>query len=155
MRLAEKKKTIELLEKLRVYNKKSAYIYDIAIGREQRLILRGFYQRLYRQKLKFLREIEEMIDQLKMEISPIKDPRLLSFYKRKKCEFSKNYLKYKLKLRYADIQKRESKAYKKYEKYLSKTSHACVRELFLDHKYYIMENLQEMNKTGVMKFPVA
>ncbi|MUP42002.1 hypothetical protein [Christiangramia aestuarii] len=130
-------------------------MYKIAIGKEHRLMLKDFYQRLYQQKLRFLQEIEEMIEQLKKEISPLKDPRLLSFYKRKKCEFSKNYLKYKLRLRYADIQKREMKAHRKYEKYLSKTSHACVRELFLDHKYYIRENLQEMNSSGVMKFPVA
>lgn len=155
MRLLEKKRTIELLEKLRIYTKKSAYIYEIALEKEKRLILKNFYLRLYRQKLKFLEEIEAKIEQLKKEISPIKDPRLLSFYKRKKCELSHNYLKYKLKLRYADVQKREFKSFKKYGKYLSKTSHAGVRELFLDHKHGIKENLSEMSNTGVMKFPIA
>ena len=125
------------------------------MDRERRLILRKFYQRLYHQKLKFLKEIEEKIEQLKKEISPIQDPKLLSFYRRKKCELSKHYLKYKLRHRYADIQKREKKAFNKYQKYLSKTSHACVRETFLEHKHRIKENLQEMNTMGVLKFPVA
>ena len=155
MRTAEKKKTIKLLEKLRVFNKKSAYIYRINMEKEKRLILQNFYLRLYKQKLAFLEEIEEAIEQLKREISPIMDPKLLSFYKRKKCQLAKNYLKYKTHLRYADIQEREFKSFKKYQKYLSKTSHASVRELFLDHKYKIKEKLKEMNLSGVIKFPIA
>lgn len=155
MRLAEKKKTIALLEKLRIYNKKSAYIYRIAMGREKRLILKNFYFKLYRQKLNFLEDIEEKIEQIKREISPIQDAKILSFYKRKKCELSNSYLKYKLQLRYADVQKRELKAFKKYQKYLSKTSHSLVRELFLDHRHNVKNNLNEMNVTGFMKFPIA
>lgn len=155
MRLGEKKRTVELLEKLRIYNKKSSYIYKIAMRRENRLILKNFYYRLYKQKLDFLEDIEKKIEQLKKEISPIKDARLLSFYRRKKCELSKNYLKYKFKLRYADLESRERKAFKKYSKYLSKTSHAQVRELFMDHKHYIKENLKEINIAGVNKFPIA
>lgn len=155
MRTAEKKNTIELLEKLRVFNKKSAYIYKINLENEKRLILRNFYLRLYRQKLAFLDEIEETIEQLKREISPVLDPKLLSFYKRKKCQLAKNYLKYKTRLRYADIQERELKSFRKYQKYLSKISHAHAREIFLDHKYKIKENLREMNVSGVMKFPIA
>jgi len=155
MRTAEKKNTIGLLEKLRVFNKKSAYIYKINLENEKRLILRNFYLRLYRQKLAFLDEIEETIEQLKREISPVLDPKLLSFYKRKKCQLAKNYLKYKTRLRYADIQERELKSFRKYQKYLSKISHAHAREIFLDHKYKIKENLREMNVSGVMKFPIA
>ena len=155
MRTIEKKKTIKLLEKLRVFNKKSAYIYKINMEKEKRLILRNFYLKLYKQKLAFLEEIEKAIEQLKKEISPIMDPKLLSFYKRKKCELAKNYLKYKTQLRYADIQQRELKSFKRYQKYLSKTSHASVRALFLDHKYKIKEKLNEMNLSGVMKFPIA
>ena len=155
MRTAEKKNTIELLEKLRVFNKKSAYIYKINLENEKRLILRNFYLRLYKQKLAFLDEIEETIEQLKREISPVLDPKLLSFYKRKKCQLAKNYLKYKTRLRYADIQERELKSFRKYQKYLSKISHAHAREIFLDHKYKIKENLREMNVSGVMKFPIA
>ena len=155
MRISDKKKTIELLEKLRVFNKKSAYIYRIALGNEQRLMLKNFYYRLYHQKTTFQEEIEQHIEQLKKEISPIEDPKLLSFYKRKKCELSKHYLKYKMHHRYADIQDRELKSYRKYKKYLSKTSHAGVRELFLKHKHTLKENLSEMEQTGVMKFPIA
>lgn len=155
MRTVEKKRTIELLEKLRVFNKKSAYIYKVSLEREKRLALASLYNRLYEQKITFLEEIERAIEQLKREISPIKDPKLLSFYKRKKCILSKNYLKYKMSLRFADMQERELKGFNKYQKYLSKTSHACVRELFLDHKHKIKENLNEMNVSSMMKFPIA
>ncbi|TRO64118.1 hypothetical protein [Christiangramia sabulilitoris] len=155
MRTVEKKRTIELLEKLRVFNKKSAYIYKITMEREKRLLLKNMYYKLYEQKVKFLEEIEDTIEQLKKEISPLKDPKLLSFYQRRKCILGKNYLKYKLRLRFADIQKRELKGFEKYQKYLSKTSHACVRELFLDHKHKIKENLNQMQVSSVMKFPIA
>ncbi len=155
MRTSEKKRTIELLEKLRVFNIKSAYRYKIAMSNEKRLMLKNFYHRLYQQKVNFLKEIDEKIEQLKREISPIKDPRLLSFYKRKKCQLSKHYLKYKMKQKFADFQRRELKCYQKYSKYLSKTSHSSVRELFLDHKHSIKENLTEMERTGVMKYPIA
>lgn len=130
-------------------------MYRVALSNEKRLMLKNFYYRLYQQKMKFLKEIEEKIEQLKKEISPIKDPKMLSFYKRKKCELSRHYLKFKMQQRYADFQKRELKSYQKYKDFLSKTSHACVRELFLNHKHNIKENLYEMEKTGVMKFPIA
>lgn len=155
MHIGEKKKTIELLDDLRILNYKSAYIYRIVSGSENRLMLKNFYNKLYNQKLTFLKDIEERIDQLKKEISPIQDPKLLSFYKRKKCELSQFYLKYKLRHKYADIHKREWKGYKKYSKYLSKINHACVREILLAHRHKIKHNLSEMNNTGVMKFPVA
>ncbi len=155
MRTVEKKNTIGLLEKLRVFNKKSAYIYKICMEKEKRLILKNMYHKLYEQKADFLKEIEDAIEQLKREISPLKDPKILSFYKRRKCILSENYLKYRMRLRYADIQKRELKGYRKYKKYLSKTSHGCVRELLLKHKHKVRENLTELNLSSVMKFPVA
>ena len=155
MRIWEKKRSIDFLEKLRVMNFKSAYLYKIAYNKESRLVLKSFYQRLYLQKLEFKGEIEEMIEQLKKEISPIKDPKLLSFYKKRKCDFDHLYLKYKLRQRYADIHKRELKSLKKYRKCLSKTSHAGVREVLLEHKHQLKSNLLEMQNTGVMKFPVA
>lgn len=155
MRIWEKKRTIDFLEKLRVRNYKSAYIYRIAYNKENRLILKNFYQRLYLQKLEFKNEIEEKIEQLKKEISPIKDPKLLSFYRKRKCDFDHLYMKYKLQHRYADIHRRELKSLKKYKKCLSRTSHAGVRELLLAHKHKLKSNLLEMQSTGVMKFPVA
>lgn len=155
MRLWEKKRTIDFLEKLRVMNYKSAYIYSIAYNKESRLILKNFYQRLYLEKLEFKKEIEERIEQVKKEISPIKDPKLLAFYKKRRCDFDHLYLKYKLRQRFADIHRRELKSLKRYKKYLSKTSHAAVRELLLAHKHQIKTNLLEMQNTGVMKFPVA
>ncbi|SDS11730.1 hypothetical protein [Gramella sp. MAR_2010_147] len=155
MNISEKKKTVELLEKLRILNYKSAYIYKIIAGNEKRLILKFFYEKIYHQKLEFLKDIEDKIEQLKKEISPIKDPKLLSFYKRKKCELTQFYLKYKLSHKYADIHNREWKSYKKYRKYLSKINHACVRELLLAHKHKIKHNIINMNNTGVMKFPIA
>jgi len=155
MHLGEKKKTIKLLEKLRILNYKSAYIYRIVLGKEKRLMLKNFYHQLYQQKIDFLKDIEEKIEQLKKEISPIQDPKLLSFYKKKKCELSQYYLKYKLTHKYADIHKREWKGYKKYNKYISKINHACVREILLAHRHKIKNNLTNMNNTGVMKYPVA
>ncbi len=83
MYLGEKRKTVEILEKLRLLNYKSAFIYKIALSKEKRLILKNFYYKLYRQKLDFVKEIEEKIELLKREISPIQDPKLLSFYQRK------------------------------------------------------------------------
>lgn len=154
MHIWGKKKTIELLEKLRILNIKSAFIYKIALGKENRLILKNFYYKLYRQKLDFVKDIEEKIEQLKKEISPINDPKLLSFYKRRKCELSHLYLKYKMK-RYADIHNRELKSLKKYQKYLSKVSHAKVREIFLAHRHKVKNNLRDMDRMGVMKFPIA
>ncbi|MCH4821835.1 hypothetical protein ML462_01505 [Gramella lutea] len=155
MHYAEKKKTIELLEKLRILNNKSAYIYNIISGRESRLILKNFYHKLYRQKIEFLEEIEGKIEQIKREISPIRDKKLLSFYKRKKCALSEHYLRYKLKQNHADIKKREEKSYKKYDKYLSKTSHCDVREVFLKHKHIIKENLKQINSMGIMKYAMV
>ena len=155
MHVGEKKKTLKLLEKLRVHNHKSAYIYRIFAENEKRLLLKNFYRKLYEQKLDFLIEIEESIECLKKEISPLNDPSVLSFYKRKKCELSKFYMKYKLTNRFADIHKREWKAFRKYNKYLSKTSHALVRELILAHKHGIKKYLNDMNSSGVMKFPIA
>lgn len=155
MHRLEKKKTIELLEKQRVFNKKSTYLYKIAADKEKRLVLRNFYFQLYKQKLTFLDEIEDKIEQIKREISPTKDPEMLSFYERKKCELSKHFLKYKMFQRYADIHERESKSLKKYTKYLSKTSHACVREIFLKHRYLVKENLKKMNNMTLTKFPIA
>lgn len=155
MRLWEKKKTLNLLEKLRIMNYKSAFIYKIAFEKENRLILKNFYHRLHKQKLEFLEDIEGKIEQLKKEISPIKDQRLLSFYKRKKCELSHLYLKYKMRSTYAKVYKRELKAYKKYHKFLSKTNHACVREVLLAHKHLVKNNISEMKTSSVMKFPVA
>lgn len=155
MHYAEKKKTIELLEKLRVLNYKSAYIYKIISGRESRLILKNFYHKLYRQKLDFLEELEDKVEQLKREISPIKDKKLLSFYKRKKCALSEHYLKYKLKQKHADIRSREEKSFSKYDKYLSKTSHSHVREVFLKHKHLIKENLNQINSMGIIKYSMV
>ena len=155
MHTGEKKKTIELLEKLRILNYKSAYIYRIVVRNENRLMLKSFYNNLYQQKLEFLKDIEDKIEQLKREISPIKDPRLLSFYKKKKCRLSQSYLKYKLTHRYANIHKREFKTYKIYRKSLSKINHACVREILLEHKHKIKQNITDMNNSGMMKFPIA
>ncbi len=155
MHYAEKKKTIELLEKLRVLNYKSAYIYKIISSRETRLILKNFYNKLHRQKVDFLDEIEDKIEQLKREISPIKDPKLLSFYRRKKCTISEHYLKYKLNQKHADIKSREEKSFRKYDKYLSKTSHCNVREVFLKHKHLIKENLNTINSMGIMKYSMV
>lgn len=154
MYLGEKRKTVEILEKLRLLNYKSAFIYKIALSKEKRFILKNFYYKLYRQKLDFVKEIEEKIELLKREISPIQDPKLLSFYQRKKYQLSHFYLKYKMQ-RYADIHKRELKSFEKYNKYLSKVSHARVREVFLAHRHKVKTNISDMNKTGVMKFPIA
>lgn len=154
MRIWEKRNIIEFLEKLRVLNYKSAFIYKIAIGKENRLILKNFYYKLYRQKLDFVSDIEEKIEQVKKEISPIHDPKLLAFYKRKKCELSHLYLKYKMQ-KHADIHERELKSLNKYQKYLSKISHARVREMLLAHRHKVRTNLREMDKMGVMKFPIA
>ncbi|MCM8568959.1 hypothetical protein NE848_06190 [Gramella jeungdoensis] len=155
MRLHEKKRTIEYLEKLRVMNYKSAFIYKIAFDKEDRLILKNFYRKLHQQKQKFLKDIDEKIEQVKIEISPIKDPKLLAFYKRQRCELSQLYLKYKMKHTYARAYKREVKSFKKYHKYLSRINHARVREVLLAHKHKVKTNLSEMNNTGVMKFPVG
>ena len=155
MHRLEKKKTLELLEKQRVFNKKSTYLYKIAVDKEKRLVLRNFYYQLYKQKLNFLKEIDEKIEQLKREISPTKDPKMLSFYERQKCELSKHLLKYKMYQRHADILERESKSLKKYAKYLSKTSHARVRELFLKHRHQVKENLKKMTNMTLTKFPIA
>lgn len=155
MRLWEKRKTLDLLEKLRIMNYKSAFIYKIAFSKENRLMLKNFYRRLHEQKLGFLEDIEEKIEQLKKEISPIEDPKLLSFYKRKKCELSQLYLKYKMRSSYKKMYDRELKSFKKYHKYLSKTNHASVREVLLAHKHIVKNNISEMKNTGVMKFPVA
>ncbi|MDX1545247.1 MAG: hypothetical protein R3214_15040 [Christiangramia sp.] len=143
------------MEKLRVLNYKSAFIYQIAFTKEDRLILKNFYRKLHQQKQVFLKDIEEKIEQIKKEISPIKDPKLLAFYKRQRCELSQLYLKYKMRLNYARVYKRELRSFKKYHKYLSKINHARVREVLLAHKHRIKTNLGEMNNTGVMKFPVA
>ncbi|MFV8226182.1 hypothetical protein [Christiangramia aquimixticola] len=155
MNLIDKKRTIKELEKIRVRNKKSAFLFEIAMRNEKRLVLRNLYRSLYEQKIKFLKEIEEKIEQVKREISPLQDPKLLSFYKRKRCKLSSLYLKYKMKRRFTDLYKRELKSYYKYQKCLSKTNHARVREILLAHKHKISTNLSEMNKTGLMKFPVT
>ncbi|MDR5589486.1 hypothetical protein [Christiangramia sp. SM2212] len=130
-------------------------MYRIKSEDEKRLMLRSFYANIYQQKLDFLKDIEENIDRLKKEISPLLDPKTLSFYRRKKCELSQFYLKYKLKYKFADIHRREWKAFKKYDKYLPKTNHAIIRELILEHKHKIKNNLTNMNNSGVMKYPVA
>ncbi|MUP44392.1 hypothetical protein E0K83_01360 [Gramella sp. BOM4] len=153
--MAEKKKTIELLEKLRLRNYKSAFIYRIAYMNEKRLALRSLYFNLHKQKLDFLKDIENTIEQLKREISPIKDPKLLAFYKRKRCELNNYYLKYKMRESFKRVYEREVKSYKKYKKYLSRVNHACVRELLLSHKHDLKKNLQEMNHTGIGKFLMA
>lgn len=155
MKFAEKKKTIELLEKLRLRNYKSAFIYRIAYMNEKRLAIRSLYFNLHKQKLEFLKEIENTIEQLKKEISPIQDPKLLAFYKRKRCELNHYYLKYKMTESFERIFKRELNSYKKYQKYLSKINHACVRELLLSHKHELMKNLQKMDHTGLGKFQIA
>ena len=155
MKLSEKRRTIELLEKLRLMNYKSAFIYRIAFMKENRLLLKNFYRKLYKQKLNFLKKIEDIIDQIKKEISPISDPKLLAFYKRKRCELNHYYLKYKLKQTFAKSYKREMKSLKKYKKYLSQINHACVREVLMSHTHRIKNNLGEMNNTGVMNFPVG
>lgn len=155
MRVWEKKKTLDLLEKLRIMNYKSVFIYKIAFNKENRLVLKNFFRRLYEQKLSFLEDIEEKIEQLKKEISPIKDPKLLSLYRRKKCELSHLYLRYKMRSTYKKVYKRELKSFKKYHKYLSKTNHACVREVLLAHKHLVKNNISEMKNTGMMKFPIA
>ncbi|SDR75090.1 hypothetical protein SAMN04488552_0858 [Christiangramia echinicola] len=155
MQFGQKKKTIELLEKLRIRNYKSAFMYKIAYTNENRLILKNFYRQLYAQKITFIEEIEERIELLKKEISPIPDPKMLSFYNRKKCELSQLYLKYKMKNRFSDFHRRELKCLKQYTKYLSVINHASVRELLLAHKHKIKSNIVEMNNTGVMKFPIA
>lgn len=155
MRLWEKKRIIEHLEKLRVMNYKSAFIYKIAYRKEKRLLLRSFYNKLYLQKMEFQKEIDEKIEQVKMEISPFKDPKLLSFYKRRRSDLSQLYLKYKMKHAFSRIYKREMKSFKKYHKYLSRINHACVREILLSHKHKLKTNLSEMNNTGVMKFPIS
>lgn len=155
MKLYEKKKTLELLEKLRILNYKSAFIYDIAQQKENRLILKNTYQKLYRQKKKFLEEIEDKIEQLKKEISPIPNPELLNFYHRKKFILSQLYLKYKLKCNFNFILKRELKSFRKYQRYLSKTNHGCVRELILNHKHRIKSILNEMNSTGISRYPIS
>ncbi len=153
MKLYEKKKTLELLEKMRILNYKSAFIYNIALQKENRLIHKKFYQKLHRQKMAFLKEIEEKIEQLKKEISPIPNPELLSFYRRKKFKISQLYLKYRLKCTFNYVHKRELKSYRKYHKYLSRTNHGCVRELILNHKHRIRNMLNEMNSTGILKYP--
>lgn len=155
MRIAEKKKTIELLENLRVLNYKSAYIYSIVSESENRLMLRNFYAQIFQQKQEFLNDIEEKIEQLKKEISPTNDFEMLSFYKRTKCEFSQYYLKYKLGHTYTKIYKREWKSYKKYRKFLTKINHGCVREILLAHKHKIKNNLSIMNNTGITKYPIV
>ncbi len=155
MHRSEKKNTIEILEKQRIFNKKSTHLYKIALEKERRLLLRNFYYGLYEQKLNFLKEIEEKIEQLKREISPTKDPKMLSFYQRRKCEISEHFLRYRMFQRFADVQERESKSLNKYAKYLSKTSHACVREIFLKHRHQIEENIKKMNNMSLTKFPIA
>ncbi|AVR45467.1 hypothetical protein C7S20_09400 [Christiangramia fulva] len=152
MRLSEKKKTLELLEKLRVLNYKSAFIYEITYQKEKRLMLRKLYQQLHQQKKEFLLEIEEKIEQLKKEISPIPDPEKLAFYKRKKLIISQLYLKYKMKCNLTYAHKRELKSYKKYCKYLSQTNHGGVRAIILDHKHRIRSLLNEMNSTGIINY---
>lgn len=152
MKLYEKKKTVELLDKLRVMNYKSAFIYKILYQKENRLIIKDFYRKLYDQKIKFITNIEKLIDQLKKEISPLKDPEILSFYKRRKCELSQLYLKYKMSLKYEDVYKRELKSYKKYYRYLSKTNHGCSREIILEHKHKIKCNISEMNNMDLVKY---
>lgn len=154
MRIWGKRKTIEFLEKLRVLNFKSAFIYKIALGRENRLILKNFYFKLYRQKLEFVSDLDEKIEHVKKEISPIHDPKLLAFYKRKKCKVSHLYLKYKMQ-KHSDIHRRELKTFNKYQKYLSKISHARVREILLAHRHKVKLNLREMDKMGITKFPIA
>ncbi|WP_300437739.1 hypothetical protein [Christiangramia sp.] len=154
MRIKEKQETIELLEELRILNYKSAYMYKIMCEAENRLMLKNFYMLLHQQKIEFRQDIEEKIEQLKTEISPTRDPRMLSFYKRKKCKLAQYYLKYKLRSSYADIHKREWKSYKKYNKFLSRINHACVREILLEHKHQIKINLTNMNNTGIIKYPV-
>ncbi|MEO2126888.1 MAG: hypothetical protein ABGW91_01895 [Christiangramia sp.] len=155
MRLAEKRKTINYLEKLRRTNFKSAYIYKVAHDHEKRLMLKNFYLRLFEQKKMFIEQMEHLIDQLKKEISPLPDSELLNFYQRKKCQVSHLYLHYKMRLNYTDVYKRETKALNKYLKYLSKINHGCVREILMEHKHKVKLNLTEMNGTGIMKFPVA
>ncbi|TBW30298.1 hypothetical protein [Gramella sp. KN1008] len=136
-------------------NYKSAFIYKIALRNEKRLILQNFYNKIYQQKVEFQKDIDEKIEQVKKEISPLKDPKLLSFYRRRRCELSQLYLKYKMKHTYSRVYKRELKSFKKYNTYLSKINHASVREVLLAHKHTVKTNLIEMNNTGVMKFPIA
>lgn len=155
MKLSEKRRTVQLLEKLRFLNLKYAFVYKIAYQRENRLMIKDFYKKLHLQKLEFLQNIEEMIEQLKKEISPIPDPELLSFYHKKKLKASQLYLKYKSKQSYADTFKREMKGLEKYKKYLSKINHGCVREVLLSHKHQIKMTLREMTSTGLMKYPVG
>lgn len=155
MKLREKKDMIELLENLRILNYKSAFIYKVIGEKEKRLMLKNFYLHLYQQKVQFRQEIDDKIELLKREISPIQDPKLLAFYKRKKCEISRFYLKYKLTLTYADIHEREEKAYKKYCKYLSQINHGGIRAILLSHRHKIKQNLSDMNNSGIMKFPIA
>lgn len=155
MKLAEKRKTINYLEKLRRKNFKSAYIYKVAEENERRLMLKNFYRQLFEQKKEFNSQIEDLIEKLKKEISPLPDSELLSFYQRKKCQVSHLYLKYKMRLNYTDVYKREAKALNRYLKYLSKINHGCVREILMEHKYKVKINLSQMNNTGIMKFPVA
>ncbi len=155
MKLSEKQKTIKLLDKLRLLNHKSAFIYRIAYGRENILLRKNIYSRLYDQKLEFQYDLEEMIERIKKEISPIPDPELLSFYHRKRLKVSELYLKYKMKHNFAENYKREMKSLETYLKYLSKINHGCVREVLLKHKYGIKTMLREMNNTGIMKFPTT
>jgi len=155
MRIGEKINIIELLEELRVLNYKSAYMYQIIGQNEKRLMLKNFYNHLHQQKIDFQKDIEEKIEQLKKEISPIEDSRILSFYKRKKCELNQYYLKYKLKYTYANVQKHELEGYRLYKDSLSKINHASVREILLNHKYEIKTNLGNMSNTGLTKFPAV
>lgn len=155
MKFSEKRKTIELLEELRLLNYKSAFILNTISEKEKRLLLRNFYKKLHKQKLNFIEEIEDKIEQIKKEISPTADPKLLSFYRKKKYEFSQMYLKYKMKYKYADAYKREAKALKTYLTDLSKINHAGVREILLAHKHKIKTNISEMNATGIRKFPIS
>lgn len=155
MKLSEKKKTLEILEKLRILNYKSAFIYDIAYQKEKRLIIKNVYLKLLKQKKAFLNEIEEKIEQIKKEISPIPDPKLLSFYHRRKIEISQLYLKYKMKFNFNFVHKREIKSFRKYYNSLSQTNHGGVRALIMDHKYRIRTLLNEMNSTGMIKYPAT
>ncbi len=155
MKLSEKRRTVKLLEKLRFMNLKYAFVYQIAYEKENRLMIKDFYKKLHHQKLEFLQNIEEKIERLKKEISPIPDPELLSFYKKKKLKASHLYLKYKAKYSYADTFKREMKGLEKYKNYLSKINHGCVREVLLSHKHKIKTTLREMSSTGLMKYPVG
>ncbi|APG60302.1 hypothetical protein [Christiangramia salexigens] len=153
MKLSEKRKTIKLLEKLRVRNYKSAFIYKIRYQKEKRVIIKNFYHRLFIQKNEFHEELDEMIEQIKKEISPIPDRKLLAFYKRRKCDVSHLYLKYKMNQSYQDVYKRELKSFKKYGDYLSRINHGCARAILLDHKHKIKRKVAEMNKTGLIKYP--